>query len=147
MNTKTKEIVAGVMTIALATNMFWAYGVGLETYGYTQGVSNRHQNTIVVEKSSYKPTQEDVIQEIREQSTLFGVDTQFALSLAKCESQYDYKAKNPNSTARGVYQYLIGTWEETESVLDKAFMTVRDARQIVKDELGQTRRWEDDEEK
>jgi len=40
------------------------------------------------------------------------------------------------------------TKQKTESELrSKAFMTVRQARQIVKDELGQTRRWEDDEEK
>ena len=40
------------------------------------------------------------------------------------------------------------TKKKTESELrSKAFMTVRQARQIVKDELGQTRRWEDDEEK
>jgi len=40
------------------------------------------------------------------------------------------------------------TKQKTESELrSKAFMTVRQARRIVKDELGQTRRWEDDEEK
>ena len=40
------------------------------------------------------------------------------------------------------------TKKKTEEELrNKAFMTVRQARQIVKDELGQTRRWEDDEEK
>ena len=40
------------------------------------------------------------------------------------------------------------TKQKTEKELrEKAFMTVRQARQIVKDELGQTRRWEDDEEK
>ena len=40
------------------------------------------------------------------------------------------------------------TKQKTEMELrQKAFMTVRQARQIVKDELGQTRRWEDDEEK
>ena len=40
------------------------------------------------------------------------------------------------------------TKQKTEIELrSKAFMTVRQARQIVKDELGQTRRWEDDEEK
>ena len=40
------------------------------------------------------------------------------------------------------------TKKKTEAELrSKAFMTVRQARQIVKDELGQTRRWEDDEEK
>ena len=37
------------------------------------------------------------------------------LALASCESEYKWNAKNPTSTARGIFQYLIGTWEETES--------------------------------
>lgn len=62
-----------------------------------------------------EPTVEQVKEEIRIQSKQFGVNTQFALELADCESGFYYKAKNPNSTARGVYQYLIATWETTES--------------------------------
>jgi len=62
-----------------------------------------------------EPTIEDVKSEIREQAELFGVDIHFALDLADCESDFIWDAKNPNSTGRGVYQYLIGTWEETES--------------------------------
>ncbi len=65
--------------------------------------------------SDAEPTVEDVKAEIRTQAELFGVDVQFALDLADCESTFNYKAKNPNSTARGVYQYLIRTWEATES--------------------------------
>lgn len=62
-----------------------------------------------------EPTKEQVIEEIKKQSVIFGVDTEYALALAKCESGFNYKAKNPKSTARGVYQYLIATWEATES--------------------------------
>ena len=41
-------------------------------------------------------------------------------------------------------------WKKTKTVdmlRKNAIMTVRQARQIVKEELGQTRRWEDDSEK
>jgi len=62
-----------------------------------------------------KTTQELIIDEITAQAQLFGVDVDKALALAKCESGLNPVAKNPSSTARGVYQYLIGTWEETES--------------------------------
>ncbi len=68
-----------------------------------------------IERPITEPTVEQVKEEIRKQSVLFGVNTHFALDLADCESGFDYKAKNPNSTARGVYQYLIATWETTES--------------------------------
>jgi len=61
------------------------------------------------------PTKERVEKEIREQAELFGVDQDRAVALAKCESGLRWDAKNPNSTARGVMQYLIGTWEETDS--------------------------------
>ena len=67
-------------------------------------------NAVIVE-----PTVEDVKKEIIKQSREFGLNENTMLALAFCESEYYYRAKNPTSTARGVYQYLIGTWEETES--------------------------------
>lgn len=62
-----------------------------------------------------KPTVEDVKKEIIKQSREFGLNENMMLALADCESEFIWNAKNPTSTARGVYQYLIGTWEETES--------------------------------
>ena len=62
-----------------------------------------------------EPTKENVKKEIIKQSREFGLNENMMLALADCESDFGWKAKNPTSTARGVYQYLIGTWEETES--------------------------------
>lgn len=73
------------------------------------------QITVEREIETTTPTKEQVVEEIKKQSTIFGVDTDLALRIAECESGYYYKAKNPDSTARGVYQYLIATWEATES--------------------------------
>lgn len=70
---------------------------------------------IEIEKAEPEPTPEIIQQEIELQSQMFGVDTQFALALANCESGFDHQAKNPNSTARGVYQFIEGTWNRTES--------------------------------
>jgi len=53
--------------------------------------------------------------EIEKQSKEFNLDPAFMLKLAECESNFNNLAENPVSTAQGVYQYLIGTWEETES--------------------------------
>lgn len=39
------------------------------------------------------------------------VSPETALRIAKCESSLNPLAKNPNSTATGLYQFLDGTWE------------------------------------
>lgn len=58
---------------------------------------------------------EVVKQEIIKQAKLFGNDVQFMLDLAECESSFNNLADNPNSTAKGVFQFVALTWEETES--------------------------------
>lgn len=40
-----------------------------------------------------------------------GVDHALADYLAKIESNYDPLAKNPNSSARGVYQWINSSWK------------------------------------
>lgn len=47
---------------------------------------------------------------ILEQAVLFGVDPDLALYLAKIESNYNPYARNPSSTAKGIYQFLDSTW-------------------------------------
>ncbi len=86
-------------------------------------LEDRHESVAVINPVAVslpvmvnvEPTKEDVKKEIIKQSRDFGLNENKMLALAFCESGYNYKAKNPKSTARGVYQYLIGTWEETES--------------------------------
>ncbi len=41
----------------------------------------------------------------------WGVDAQTALKIARCESNLDPFASNPNSTAKGLYQFTDTTWE------------------------------------
>lgn len=53
----------------------------------------------------------DVVEEISRQARSHGVSLEAALRIAKCESTFDQSAKNTNSTAKGVYQFLDGTWE------------------------------------
>lgn len=53
--------------------------------------------------------------EIIKQAHIYNVDVGRALDLADCESDFNWKAKNPNSTARGIFQFIISTWEETDS--------------------------------
>lgn len=53
--------------------------------------------------------------EIIKQAKIHGNDVQFMLDLADCESDFNNLSENPISSAEGVYQYLYGTWRETES--------------------------------
>jgi len=59
--------------------------------------------------------QEDLRDYAREQAELLEVDPDKFIRLITCESQWNPKAKNPVSSARGLLQYLSGTWETTRS--------------------------------
>ncbi|MFA6989759.1 MAG: transglycosylase SLT domain-containing protein [Candidatus Gastranaerophilaceae bacterium] len=50
-------------------------------------------------------------EEIVIQARKAGINPQVALAISECESGYNPNAKNPNSSARGIYQFLSGTWK------------------------------------
>lgn len=58
-----------------------------------------------------EPTKEDIVEYIVEQARIHGVDENTAVRIAKCESSLNPKAKNKNSSASGLFQFLIGTWQ------------------------------------
>jgi soluble lytic murein transglycosylase-like protein len=49
--------------------------------------------------------------EIVKQAEIYGIDVYEAIDIARCESNFRMRVKNPNSSAKGVYQFLDGTWE------------------------------------
>ena len=53
----------------------------------------------------------DLESKIRLSATMYGVNESLALNIACAESQFIASAKNPASTAGGVYQFLDGTWK------------------------------------
>ena len=61
---------------------------------------------------------------IRRHASAHGVDPDLPLAIAQCESGFRWDASNRTSSARGVFQYLKGTWRSTSegrkgtSVLD-----------------------------
>ena len=56
----------------------------------------------------------DVICLIHEYSAKYGIETDIALRVAECESQYGtYEHNMTGSTAKGVYQFIDSTWEYT----------------------------------
>lgn len=52
----------------------------------------------------------DVISKIKRAAREYSVDEQTALRIARCESGYNPNAANPNSTAKGLYQFTDPTW-------------------------------------
>lgn len=58
---------------------------------------------------SYKSSM-NTADKIRLAALQHGVDSHLALNIACAESELDPTAKNPNSTAGGVYQFLSSSW-------------------------------------
>jgi hypothetical protein len=73
--------------------------------------------TMVQEVKADEPTDEYYHQEpiryIRHRGEELGYKNQDitkAIRIARCESNFNQYAKNPNSTAKGIYQFIDGTW-------------------------------------
>lgn len=88
---------------------------------------------VIEELTIIEPTKEEVKNEIIKQSRQFGLNEDSMLALAFCESGYNYKAKNPKSTARGVYQFIFSTWENTTS--GKNSISVYDYKANIREAL------------
>ncbi len=110
-------------------------------------VAQEETKKIVIEELTIiEPTKEEVKNEIIKQSRQFGLNENAMLALAFCESEYIWNAKNPTSTARGVYQYLIGTWEETKSAkqgLERNNIEANIREAMIDVSNGENWRWPD----
>ena len=59
-------------------------------------------------------SKQEVVELIEKYSALFNYDVESAKRIAYCESGFQWNAKNKNSTASGVFQYIAGTWRGTD---------------------------------
>jgi soluble lytic murein transglycosylase-like protein len=59
-------------------------------------------------------TEEEIQDLIRVYAEAFGIDPALPLAIARCESQFQWDAANRSSSARGVFQYVAGTWATTQ---------------------------------
>ena len=48
----------------------------------------------------------------------YGVDPRLPAKIILCESSWNNKAKNLNSSAKGLFQFIDSTWEETLGKMD-----------------------------
>jgi soluble lytic murein transglycosylase-like protein len=81
--------------------------------------------TTVTDRPSLRAyTKAEVQTLIRAYARRHGIDPDLPLAIAACESGFRWNAENGRSSARGVFQYLSGTWRSTKegrngtSVLD-----------------------------
>lgn len=67
------------------------------------------------------PTTDEVKQYIALQAAISRphVDAAEAMTIADCESDFYYKAKNPKSSAKGIYQFTDGTWKWIKAANDQ----------------------------
>lgn len=56
-------------------------------------------------------TTQDIINLIEVQAIVSQVNPQTALRIAMCESSLNPQARNPTSSAKGLYGFLDGTWQ------------------------------------
>jgi hypothetical protein len=82
-------------------------------------------------------TKQQVQALIRRHASAYGLDPTLPLAIAECESGFRWDAANRTSSARGVFQYLSGTWRGTPegrkgtSVLDTEAHIRTAVRQIA----------------
>src|SRR3990167_7493544 len=123
--------------------------------GYTQVTLDDIDFTVYEVKASQNAKEyvynervpKDVVEaEIRKQAEQFGVNPDKAVKLAQCESGLDNLAHNKQGTATGVYQYVIATWQATNSwkVYRRAPTSYKDNifETMIKLADGQSHHWE-----
>ena len=64
-------------------------------------------------------------------TTAYNVDFDLAKAIIECESNFDPLAKNKNSSARGLYQIIKGTWEMTKKKMGIVHADIHDAHDNI----------------
>lgn len=59
-----------------------------------------------------RPPVEVVQEEIRTQAKKYGVNVTTSIRIAACESGFDAFAENENSSAKGIFQWLDGSYKQ-----------------------------------
>jgi hypothetical protein len=95
-----------------------------------QAVERKPESVETRRDNSKSYSKEEVINLINAYSKLYGISLETPLCIAKLESGYNQFSANKHSTAKGVFQYLNGTWKATDE--GKAGMSVMDADANVK---------------
>lgn len=76
-------------------------------------VHNENLNFILssITSDTLTDSQLEVARMIYDKSKDYGLDSGTTMLIAWCESRFRSDAKNPNSTATGVFQFIRGSWQ------------------------------------
>jgi len=88
----------------------WRYGVVLVEPGVNEASDTRLCELKDVYCPELEPNEYEVVAHITRAAEHANFNLSKALAIAYCESKYRYNVRNPKSTAKGVYQWLDGTW-------------------------------------
>jgi hypothetical protein len=95
-------IIVGLLVLLISPQMIEGEKIESRTI-------NTVQNYLPVNQAW--PTQDEIKTYITQEALRHGINPTVALRIANCESGYSRIARNPNSTATGIYQFLTSTWE------------------------------------
>jgi hypothetical protein len=113
--TNLKKKVSYVINLLVLNYLIWAFLFIPTSTAYFQSkvIEPLQPKTITVEKEvKVEVVREMNIEEkIVYYANIYGVDTDTAIRIAKCESKLNPKAENVNGSATGVYQFIRKTWK------------------------------------
>lgn len=122
-----------IFTISVTSLCFVAIAIGIFTL---ESARNYMSSLESIENSmsysvKYGPIAPQLPQDvIKAMAMEYEVNTDLALRIAHCESNFDPLAKNPHSSASGLYQFTDGTWEYIGAPGDR-FNTEDNARAFM----------------
>lgn len=85
-----------------------------EVAGQTLAPESLATESAELSKLTHQEYVESLIREI------WGKDAEVGIALAKCESGLRASAANTKSTARGIFQFLAGTWEYERKLMGRS---------------------------
>lgn len=98
--------------------------------GASESVQSTSQEEVTRETPLDGRTTEQIIEDTAKQHGF--KDVELLKKIAMCESSMNPQAKNTESTATGVYQYLSGTWEEACKKTGHTDWTLEDRTDVEK---------------
>lgn len=109
-------MIRGITILLLAIVGVYLYPMTSDTVIDSKPIVNQSRDylrtSVTVSPSRGLSEKEEIINYIKIQAFKNDIDVTTALKIADCESDFIPDAKNPNSTAKGIYQFINGTWRD-----------------------------------
>ena len=121
-----KQFKLALIFIGMVATALSLYAFAIEALAFVRDPGNQElviqailaEETPKIERTyayNERVNQDLIKQEIHALSVRFNLNEALFNRIVNCESGYNNLAENKTSTARGLCQYIAGTWEATES--------------------------------